>query len=161
MLLGGQTTVLFIFTETLLTMKPLLRNIAAVISGCAIGMTLMMLMHYLFFNLIPLPDGTSFNTPEQIAESVSKFELKHFINPFVAHSIGAFTGAIVAGLIAFDSRKKVTIAVGVLFLIAGIMNSFDIPAPLWYDILDLTVCYIPMAWLGLKVVEKIRKPARA
>ena len=149
--------VLPIFTETLLTMKPIFRNIIAIIVGCAIGMTIMMLTHLLFFQLIPLPSGTSFATPEQIAESVSKFELKHFINPFVAHSIGAFVASIAAGLIAFASRKRVTMAIGILFLIAGIMNSFDIPAPLWYDVLDLTVCYIPMAWLGLKVVEKIRK----
>ena len=142
-------------------MKTLLVKTVAILLGCIVGMITMMLTHLLFFQLIPLPDGTTFGTPAQIAESVSKFELKHYLNPFIAHCMGTFIAAVTGGLIAFSYRRHTIAIIGLLFLIAGILNSFDIPAPLWYDALDLIFCYMPMAWLGLKVVEKIRKPLPA
>ena len=34
--------------------------------------------------------------------------------------------------------------------IGGIMAVYMINAPLWFDILDLSVAYFPMAWLSTK-----------
>jgi hypothetical protein len=43
---------------------------------------------------------------------------------------------------------KFALAIGVFFLIGGIVNVFMLPSPVWFTILDLAVAYIPMAWLG-------------
>ncbi len=47
-------------------------------------------------------------------------------------------------------RRRVTPAfvIGSVFLIFGIAMCFMIPAPAWFIALDLTVAYIPMAWIG-------------
>ena len=29
-----------------------------------------------------------------------------------------------------------------------------IPAPIWFEILDLSICYIPMAWIGWILSKK-------
>jgi hypothetical protein len=40
------------------------------------------------------------------------------------------------------------LAVGGLHLMGGIAAAFMIPAPVWFVVLDLTLAYLPMAWLG-------------
>ena len=39
-------------------------------------------------------------------------------------------------------------------LSSGISAVMMIPAPLWFNVLDLVVAYIPMAYLGGKLVAK-------
>ena len=41
--------------------------------------------------------------------------------------------------------------IGVFFLIGGTMSVFMLPAPVWFEILDLSLAYIPMGWLGGKL----------
>ena len=38
--------------------------------------------------------------------------------------------------------------VGIGFLIGGIINVINLPAPAWFSALDLIAAYIPMGWLG-------------
>jgi len=132
-------------------------NIAAVFVGCIIGSFVNGGILGLMPHLIPLPPGSDMSTMEGVAKAIEHFELKHFLSPFLAHAIGTLVGAIIAGLIAFEARKRITIIVGVLFFIAGAINVFMLPAPLWYDLVDLAFAYFPMSFMGLKVVEMIRK----
>lgn len=32
-----------------------------------------------------------------------------------------------------------------------------IPAPLWFDVLDLALAYLPMAWLGYQLQQKLKR----
>jgi len=41
-------------------------------------------------------------------------------------------------------------------LIGGIINTFMIPAPIWFNVLDLFMAYIPMAWFGGKLAMRFR-----
>lgn len=38
--------------------------------------------------------------------------------------------------------------VGAFFLLGGLVNTFMLPAPLWFGVLDLLCAYLPMAWIG-------------
>jgi hypothetical protein len=38
-----------------------------------------------------------------------------------------------------------------LFLLGGIMMAFSVGGPTWFIILDLTIAYLPMAWLGYRL----------
>jgi len=54
-----------------------------------------------------------------------------------------------------NSRRRVALLIGFLFLIGGIEAVGMIPnAPLWFDILDLTVAYIPMALIGWRLAVR-------
>ena len=44
-----------------------------------------------------------------------------------------------------------SISVGVFFLLGGISMVFIMPAPLWFIIVDISIAYIPMGWLGWKL----------
>jgi hypothetical protein len=80
------------------------------------------------------------------------FEPKHFIFPFLAHAVGTFIGAYVAGRIA--SRKMLfAMLIGIIFLIGGIVNVLILPSPAWFSAVDLLLAYLPMAYLAGKIAE--------
>ena len=52
---------------------------------------------------------------------------------------------------------KFSLAIGGLFLIGGIIVNFMLPGPTWFAVLDILVAYIPMAWIGGKIAERLSK----
>jgi len=60
-------------------------------------------------------------------------------------------------LVFKESAKKFVYLIGFLFFIGGVMAVNMINAPLWFDVLDLSLAYLPMAWLSLQ--SKLAKKA--
>ncbi len=135
-------------------MNPIVRNILAIIAGLVIGSAVNMFFISLNGPVIALPEGADVSTMEGLKESMALFEPKHFIFPFLAHAIGTLVGAYLAGLIAATHKMKIALGIGVAFLIGGIINVINLPAPAWFSALDLIVAYIPMGWLGGKLAYK-------
>jgi hypothetical protein len=46
---------------------------------------------------------------------------------------------------------------GILFLAGGVLMVVILDAPLWFEITDLVLAYIPMAWLGFKLGTRNKK----
>ena len=135
-------------------MHPILRNILAVIAGIVVGSLVNMGLINISSSVIPLPEGVDMSTPEGLKAGVHLFEPKQFIFPFLAHALGTLTGAFVAAKLAANNKMKFALGLGVFFLIGGITAVYMIPAPMWFNILDLVVAYIPMAWLGGKLAHR-------
>ncbi len=135
----------------LIVMKTILRNILAVIVGLVVGglvnMGIIMLSGY----VIPPPVGMNTTSAESIAEHIHLFEPKHFLFPFLAHALGTFVGALVTALMAVTNKLRLALVIGVFFLLGGIEAVRMIPAPMWFNVLDLVAAYIPMAFLGAKL----------
>lgn len=131
-------------------MNPVLRNILAFVGGWLTGsivnMGLVKLGHYLF----PI-EGIDPSDMEALAEVMPSLDFQYFIFPFLAHAIGTLVGAMVVTLLAAGHRKKLSMSLGALFLIGGIMVNYMIQGPLWFIITDIVFAYIPMAWLGRKI----------
>ncbi|WP_109831613.1 hypothetical protein [Reichenbachiella versicolor] len=135
-------------------MKPILKNILAVLVGLLYGSAINMAIVTASSYIIPPPEGADITTMEGLKESIHLFQPKHFIMPFLAHALGTLNGAVAAALIA-TNRMTMAIVVGVFFLIGGIINIMMLPSPLWFNSIDLIFAYIPMAWLGGKTKAKI------
>ena len=132
-------------------MHPILRNILAVIAGIVVGSVVNMGIIMLSSSIIPLPEGVNPADPESLKAGIHLFEPKHFIFPFLAHALGTLVGAWLAALIAANRKMVFALVIGVVFLTGGIINVVSLPAPLWFDVLDLVAAYIPMGWLGWKL----------
>jgi hypothetical protein len=100
--------------------------------------------------LIPPPAGVDAQSTEALAKSMHLFEPRHFIMPFLAHSLGTLVGAFIAFRIAVTHKALLAYGVGAFFLLGGIAASFMLPAPAWYIALDLTAAYMPMSWLATR-----------
>jgi hypothetical protein len=136
-------------------MPQLLRNILSVLAGLIIGSVVNMALVLVSGYIIPLPEGAVVNTVEGLKASIHLFEPRHFLFPFLAHAIGTLVGAFSAVKLAGNSLLRPAIIVSLLFLAGGIQMVLDVPAPLWFNIVDLTLAYLPMAWLGHRFAIKL------
>lgn len=137
-----------------------LRIALALIVGLVVGGGVNMALIMLGPSLIAPPPGADMTTAEGLKAALPLLEPKHFLVPFMAHAVGTLVGALVGSLIAVSKRAIVAYAVGAVFLCGGIAASVMVPAPAWFKVLDLAVAYLPMAWLGLSVADRV-KPALA
>lgn len=124
------------------------------LGGIVIGSFVNMGIIFFGSKLIPAPDGMNIMDAESIKAHLHLFEFKHYIFPFLAHAGGTLVGAIFVAYLGRSHHQKLAMFIGVFFLIGGIWNTQLIPAPLLYNFLDISLCYIPMGWLGWKLSGK-------
>jgi hypothetical protein len=129
----------------------IVRNIVAVIVGIVIGGAVNLGLVTLGYSVFPLPEGADVSSMQRLAETIHLFDWKNFIFPFIGHAAGPLVGTFIAMLIAASHKGKIAIGMGAWFLLAGIIANVMIPAPLWFEAVDLIFAYIPMTWLGAKL----------
>lgn len=132
-------------------MNPILKNILAILVGALIGSAVNMGIIMLSGSIIPPPEGSDNTTMEGLIASMHFYEPKHFIFPFLAHSMGTLAGAFLTAMIAPSHQLKFALVIGFLFLTGGIYMVMALPSPVWFTILDLGVAYIPMAYFGWRL----------
>jgi len=142
-------------------MRRFLRLLLAVIVGFVAGSAVNMGLIMLGGSLIPPPAGADVTTMEGLRASMPLFEPKHFLFPFLAHALGTLVGALVATLLAPDRSIVPALVVGVLFFIGGCANVYLLPSPLWFNVVDLVLGYLPFAWLGYRLATRGRRQAGA
>ena len=128
-------------------MKQTLKNIAIVILGIIVGMIVNI-------GLIIL-GGTIFLPSENFEPmNAMNWDFKYFIFPFLAHSIGTLSGALIVSKLSNKSSIILPLIVGLYFLLGGIYMITILPAPMWFVLLDVILGYIPMALLGWKLANE-------
>jgi hypothetical protein len=140
-------------------MNPTIKNILAVIAGLLLGSILNMALVISGANLIPVPSGADITTTEGLKASIHLFRPINFLFPFLAHALGTLLGAFVAAMFATPAKKKsVSLLIGGLFLLGGLVNVMTLPSPLWFNLSDLCLAYIPMALIAYRIVAGREKP---
>ena len=133
-------------------MKPIVKNILAVIVGLVAGSAVNMGIIMISGSVIPSPEGVDNTTMEGLKAGMHLFQPKHFLFPFLAHALGTFVGALLTALIAANRKILFAFVIGIFFLAGGIANILMLPSPLWFTIVDLVGAYLPMAFLAAKLV---------
>jgi len=139
-------------------MKSRLKEISAVIVGwmgrSIVNMVLVQLGHTFFpFHLDP-------NDLEALKYVMLTLEPIYLVFPFLAHALGTLAGALLTELIASKHKAIFSISIGGVFLLGGIAMAFMLPAPLWFTATDLILAYLPMAFLGVKLVARFQKETK-
>ncbi len=129
-------------------MNSIVRNILAVVLGIVACFAAKFIIISISGSIVPPPEGMNMNDLESIKANAHLFQPKHFIMPFLDHSLGSLIGGLVAALVAANRKITFALVIGALHLVGGIFAAMLIPAPLWFIVLDLIVAYIPMAYLG-------------
>jgi hypothetical protein len=137
-----------------MTMKPLFRNVLAVVGGILVGGTVNMALVFAGPHIIAPPAGADVTTMEGLKASLHLFGPQHFVFPFLAHALGTLTGAAVAARLAASRPLMLAMVIGVLYLAGGVANTLTLPGPTWFNALDNVVAYLPMAWLGASLVTR-------
>ena len=132
-------------------MNQLLRNAIGVIVGIVVGGIVNMVIIGLSHKILPMPSGFDHSSYEALDKTMHLLGPQHYFFPFLAHALGSFFGALVAVKIAGSHFMRIVMTVGIFFLLSGINNTRLIPAPLWFNVLDILLAYIPMVWLAHRI----------
>ena len=131
------------------------RNIVAIVVGLVVGSVINMAIVVTGLALIPRPAGADLSSAEGFKAALPLLQPRHYLMPFLAHAIGTLAGAFASALIA-RHRTAIAYTLGAVFLLGGIAAALMIPAPAWFLVLDLVVAYLPMAWIGLRLAERVK-----
>ncbi|MBA5791613.1 hypothetical protein H1R17_10340 [Flavobacterium sp. xlx-214] len=132
----------------------ILREIAAVIAGLLVGSMVNMGLIMISGKIFPLPAGVDNTTTEGLTAGMHLFEPQYFLFPFLAHALGTLVGAFLATKLSKSKTMVNAFTVGFLFLLGGISMVVQLPAPMWFNVTDLVLAYIPMAYLGFVMGKK-------
>ncbi len=135
-------------------MAKLLRVLLAVVVGFVVGSAVNMGLIMLSGKVIAPPAGADVSTMEGLRASLHLFEPKHFLFPFLAHALGTLFGAMVASALGARQWAPVAYVVGGLFLLGGVANVAMLPAPMWFNVADLVLAYLPMAWVAQQLAAR-------
>ena len=133
----------------------ILRNIGSLVLGIIVGLIVNYSIITIGNMIIIPPVAEDITTPEGLKAAMPFFTWKDFIFPFLAHALGTFVGAAIAALVAADSKMKFALTTGFFFLMGSVANMVLLPAPVWFSILDFVLAYVPMAYLGWLMVDKL------
>lgn len=135
-------------------MNPTLRNVLVFLLSLVVGSMANMLTLSIGTKIIPAPEGADTSTVEGLAACIHLFQPKHFIFPFLAHAIGTLVGAYLLTKLAASHQFLLAMMLGCIFGAGGLYMIYILPAPLWFNLLDAFVAYLPMAYLGWRLGTK-------
>ena len=138
-------------------MHATIKLIIAIVCGIIIGSVFNLFLIEISGFVIKPPEGADLTTMDGLKNTMHLFQPKHFIFPFLAHSLGTFIGAFISMLMFKNYNYKFGLFIGCWFLLGGVSMVMMAPSPLWFILLDLIGAYIPMAWLAWKLIELIKK----
>jgi hypothetical protein len=105
-------------------------------------------------SVIPPPAGADLTNMDGLKASLHLFEPKHFLMPFLAHALGTLIGGYITAIIVTSHKMRFALCIGAIFFIGGILNVTMLPAPMWFNLVDLVGAYLPMGYLGGKLAGK-------
>lgn len=132
-------------------MSSIVRNVLAVIAGLIVASLVNMAVLTGGNRVVAPPAGADMSTAEGIRAAMSRMEPIQFLAPFLAHALGTLAGGFAAARIAATHKMKFALAIGVVFLLSGIVMVAMVGGPAWFIACDLALAYLPMAWLGGKL----------
>ncbi len=129
-------------------MNPIAKNTLAAIVGFVGGSLVNIGLVNIGSSVVPLPEGADVSSMESLRDSMNLFTPVNFLFPFLGHALGTLAGAFIAAKLASSHRMKFAIGIGVIFLLGGTSMVITIGGPLWFNVSDLVLAYIPMSYLG-------------
>jgi hypothetical protein len=129
------------------------KYVLPVVVGSMSGMILITAGEVGIHNLYPLPPGTDLHDPESLARVMAQMPVNAFILLLLNYIVCSFLSGLIAALVSGRVTVRPSFIVGLVLTLAGLYNTFSLPHPLWFSILNILV-YLPMAWLGYLVVKR-------
>lgn len=125
------------------------RIILGLILGLLIGAVVNGSIIHLGTMLFPYPKGVDLTTLEGM-NAFRDLPVKFYIFPFLAHAIGTLSGCLTALIFLKNKFHWVIYVIAYLFFVGGVVAVDMINAPVWFDLIDLSLAYLPMGWLALR-----------
>jgi hypothetical protein len=131
-------------------MKYVLALITGIVFGSIANMAIIMVSGV----VIAPPDGVDTSTMEGLVLAMPLMQPKHFLMPFLAHTLGTLVGAWIAARVAPTNKMGFALVIGAFFFIGGAYMVMSLPSPRWFNVVDLGLAYFPMAYIGWVIAAR-------
>mgnify|MGYP003331562406 CR=1 FL=1 len=132
-------------------MKPLVLTLLAAILGMALNGYLIAYSHL----FVAPPVGADLTTEEGLLAAMPLMEPKHYAMPFLAHALGTLLSAFLVSWWVRPATLQRSMLLGFVFLAGGLYMVRILPSPMWFNILDLGLAYLPMAYMGYHAGRRV------
>jgi hypothetical protein len=136
------------------TTKLIVNRLFSILTGVVAGALIIGLLEMVSHSMHPIPTDLDTSNPDAFKDYVLGLPQSAFIFLLLAHGIGALAGGFIASRMARVQKRGAAMFVGLILVLAGLLNLMAIPHPLWFSIADVII-YTPMALLGDKLRESI------
>src|SRR5882757_5926101 len=136
----------------------MIRKIAAVVLGAVLALAVRLVTQLIMHAQFPSPPNADLHSPQVARLYFDSVPAGALVAILVAWGVVTLLGAWFAGFIAKEKPLFYAAFVGLLVLVATVINFIDIPHPTWFMIAAVLV--IPIAaWLGGLMGERSISPA--
>ncbi|QBE65918.1 hypothetical protein [Pseudoduganella lutea] len=142
-------------------MRQLLINILAVTCGACFGIAVGAAILGIASVAVTSPAMPDVASPGRLLAFVTAPDAMPYPAILLAHASGTLSGAALAAWLAASHALLAAMAVGFVFMTAGIATALSLPAPDWFDIIHLNLVFVPMAWLGWRLGRRLKRAPRA
>jgi hypothetical protein len=139
-------------------MKEILRNVLALLAAAMVGSILIACIQAVGGKLYPPPPGMNFTDRAAVEQFMATLPLPAFLIVLGSYLVGVTASAWLACKLSVTEKLRQGVMIGVLFIVASVMNLTSIPHPAWFWVANLVI--VPVAaWLGLRLAGQL--PARS
>jgi hypothetical protein len=131
----------------------MVRNLAAVIAGFAVGAGVIAGVQYLSMLIFPPPPGLDPSKPEDVVKMMGQIPLAALWMVEASYIAGSLAAGFVTAKIAATRQTYLAIVLGVVYTGLNLVNLVQIPHPLWMALLT-TVTFLPLTWLGARLAAR-------
>lgn len=137
-------------------MNSTMKNIVALLAGILSGSFVNIMLVNAGPILVPLPEGADVSTMEGLRESMDLFTPANFLFPFLGHALGTLVGGFVAAKLAASYPMQLAMGIAVFFFLGGLSMVGMLGGPLWFNVADLLLAYLPMGYAGALLAGRRR-----
>lgn len=107
-----------------------MRSILSILAGVSVGVLGVFLLEMINLSLYPYPSDLDINNEIEMDAYVLKLPYAAFVMVVIAHVVGSFIAAFIAGMVARVKRFRVGLIAGALLLIFAIVNVYKFGQPI-------------------------------
>lgn len=141
----------------MVSLRPLLRNVAAALLGVVVAAVLISLVQYANLHFFPLPEGLDPTNRAAMSAYIATLPAGAFAGVLLSYFIGVAAGTWLTARVSANAHARQAMMVGMLFLVASVLNLSSLPHPIWFWAANLVLVALA-TWLGVYFGEPEERP---
>ncbi len=142
-------------------MKAFLRyKLWPVIAGLITASVVMLACEYINSFFFSLPADLDWNDPAAVQAFTQSLPWTAYILVLIGYVLGSFKGGCVTTYLARENTYRMSLALGILLTLGGILNVLMIGHPAVFTVLSLPT-FLIFTYLGHRYLRNVKGPAAA
>lgn len=114
-----------------------MRSILSIVAGVAVGVLAVFFLEMINLSLYPVPSDLNIESKVEMNAYIKSLPYSAFVMIVIAHVVGAFLAAFIAGMVARSKRIRIGLIAGAFLLVFTILNAFSVGQPNLISAIDI------------------------